>query len=186
VRLIAATHRNLEKEIAEGRFLEPLFYRLNVFPIVVPPLRERVADIPIIVQEILGRLAAEMHLEKIPRFEPSAIASLSKYNWPGNVRELRNAIERALIVAGMGSTPINFNDLSNDSDDWKYLADFNSNLSLPAIKEDMTRAFCSEALKRSKGNRTKAARLLGISRDSLYRYIEEYALGGAGNPGNVG
>jgi DNA-binding NtrC family response regulator len=186
VRLIAATHRKLDKEITEGRFLEPLFYRLNVFPIVVPPLRERPEDIPIIVQEILARLAAEMHLEKIPRFEPSAIASLSKYSWPGNVRELRNAIERALIVAGMGSTKLSFQGLSKDSDDWKYSVDFNSNLSLPAIKEDMTRAFCSEALKRSKGNRTKAAKLLGISRDSLYRYIEEYELGRPGETANVG
>jgi PAS domain S-box-containing protein len=176
VRLIAATHRNLEKEIAEGRFLEPLFYRLNVFPIDVPPLRDRHEDIPVIVQEILSRLATEMHLEKVPRLDANAIEALTKYHWPGNVRELRNVVERALIVAGLGSVTLSVPQLSKHSEEWKYSVDFSTSKSLPEIKDDLTKSFCVEALKRCRGNRVRASRLLGISRDSLYRYIDQFKL----------
>ncbi len=176
VRLIAATHRDLETEIAKGRFIEALFHRLNVFPIKVPPLRDRTEDIPVLVEEILTRLAAEMQLQRVPRFEPKAVASLSNYHWPGNVRELRNAAERALILAGLDCSTIQFNFLGVQADDWKYSVDFSSKRKLPEIKQDITRARCREALRRSHGNRSKAAPLLDISRDSLYRYREQFRL----------
>ncbi len=176
VRLVAATHRDLEKEITKGRFIEALFHRLNVFPIKVPPLRDRAEDIPLLVEEILTRLAAEMQLQKVPRFDPAAVASLCKYHWPGNVRELRNAAERALILAGLDCSTIQFSFLGVEADDWKYSVDFASGRTLPEIKEDITRSLCVEALRRCRGNRSRAAQLLGISRDSLYRYIEQFRL----------
>jgi DNA-binding NtrC family response regulator len=98
VRVIAATHRNLEERIAEGVFREDLFYRLNVFPIQIPPLRERVEDIPLLVWRFVAEFAKafEKRVDTIPR---ENMAALQRYSWPGNIRELRNAVERAMIVA---------------------------------------------------------------------------------------
>jgi transcriptional regulator with GAF, ATPase, and Fis domain len=97
-RIIAATHRNLEKRIAEGSFREDLFYRLNVFPIQVPPLRERVEDIPLLVWRFVEEFSKSFAkpIESIPR---ENMAALQRYAWPGNIRELRNVVERAMIVA---------------------------------------------------------------------------------------
>ena len=96
VRIIAATHRNLELAIKEGRFREDLFYRLNVFPIEMPPLRERNTDIPLLFNELISRL--ERDNRPVVRLLPEAIDSLSRYNWPGNVRELANLVERLSIL----------------------------------------------------------------------------------------
>ena len=90
VRIMAATHRMLMKEVAEGRFLSALFYRLNVLRIDVPPLRERVEDIPLIAREIVSRLAKEMQLQTVPELDAHSLSALAHYHWPGNVRELRN------------------------------------------------------------------------------------------------
>ena len=98
VRVIAATHRNLEERVREGRFREDLWFRLNVFPIHIPPLRQRREDIPSLVQYFVERKAREMNLEHIPMIKPETIKRLKGYNWPGNVRELQNLIERALIL----------------------------------------------------------------------------------------
>jgi|AntAceMinimDraft_9_1070365.scaffolds.fasta_scaffold21051_1 transcriptional regulator with GAF, ATPase, and Fis domain len=98
VRVIAATHRNLEDMIREGRFREDLWFRLNVFPIHIPPLRQRYEDIPSLVQYFVEKKAREMNLEHIPLVKPEVIRQLKEYNWPGNVRELQNLIERALIL----------------------------------------------------------------------------------------
>jgi transcriptional regulator with GAF, ATPase, and Fis domain len=97
-RIIAATHRNLEQRIAEGTFREDLFYRLNVFPILVPPLRERVEDIPILIWRFVEEFSKAFgkRIEAIPR---DNMAALQRYQWPGNIRELRNVVERAMIVA---------------------------------------------------------------------------------------
>ncbi|HEY7476254.1 MAG TPA: sigma 54-interacting transcriptional regulator, partial [Vicinamibacterales bacterium] len=98
VRIVAATHRDLEKRIAEGTFREDLFYRLNVFPIQVPPLRERVEDIPLLVWRFVDEFAKAFgkRIEAIPR---ENMAALQRYSWPGNIRELRNVVERAMIVS---------------------------------------------------------------------------------------
>ena len=98
VRIIAATHRNLEKRIEEGEFREDLFYRLNVFPILIPPLRERIDDIPLLVWHFVGEFskAYGKRIDTIPRRN---MAALQQYRWPGNIRELRNVVERAMIVA---------------------------------------------------------------------------------------
>ena len=102
VRIVAATNRDLKKAIAAGRFREDLFYRLNVFPIQVPPLRERVDDIPLLAKHFVELSAKELKCVK-PRLTRAAVTQLQSYDWPGNVRELRNVIERAVILAGGGA-----------------------------------------------------------------------------------
>jgi len=101
VRILAATHRDLKKEAAAGRFREDLFYRLNVFPIAVPPLRERMDDIPFLAKHFVEVSARELKCAK-PRLTRAAVLKLQSYDWPGNVRELRNVIERSLILARGG------------------------------------------------------------------------------------
>ena len=98
-RLIAATNRDLEKDVEAGRFRKDLFFRINVMSIEVPPLRNRPEDIPVLVQEILSKIQSELQLHDIPEIAPSALEKLKRYNWPGNVRELRNVLERALILS---------------------------------------------------------------------------------------
>ena len=100
-RIIAATHRNLEKRIAEGAFREDLFYRLNVFPIVIPPLRERAADIPLLVWHFVGELSKTLG-KQIASIPSEDLAALARYPWPGNIRELRNLVERSMITATSG------------------------------------------------------------------------------------
>jgi transcriptional regulator with GAF, ATPase, and Fis domain len=98
VRIIAATNRDLQQEVKAGRFREDLYYRLNVFPLQVAPLRERWEDIPLLAQYFVGTLAKELKCPK-PRLTEAGVARLQSYDWPGNIRELRNVIERAIIVA---------------------------------------------------------------------------------------
>jgi transcriptional regulator with GAF, ATPase, and Fis domain len=106
IRVIAATHRNLEEMIKEGKFREDLWFRLNVFPIVIPPLRERKADIPVLVHFFIEKKSREMRLPSIPKVTPGAIDRLIAYHWPGNVRELQNVVEHALILNKAG--PLTF------------------------------------------------------------------------------
>lgn len=109
IRIIAATHRNLEQMLAEGNFREDLYFRLRVFPIVIPPLRQRTEDIPALVQHFMGKKAMEMKLATVPELAPGALAQLQRYPWPGNARELENAVERALIVNR--NAPLTFGDI---------------------------------------------------------------------------
>ncbi|MDT8266804.1 sigma 54-interacting transcriptional regulator, partial [Roseomonas sp. DSM 102946] len=98
VRIVAATHRDLRRAVEDGRFREDLFYRLNVFPINVPPLNQRTGDVPLLAQRFLQQHAASMG-KRISGFSPAALAAMESYDWPGNVRELQNCVERAVIVA---------------------------------------------------------------------------------------
>jgi transcriptional regulator with PAS, ATPase and Fis domain len=175
-RLIAATHRDLETEVREGRFLEALFYRLNVYPVVVPPLRERLEDIPIMVEEILLNLATEMRLTQVPSIDPEDIRKLGSYHWPGNVRELRNFLERQAMLSKGGKLDLVVTSTSATSHDWSHEIRFSDDQSLTTIVDDVTRSLCREALRRSRGSKKEAATLLGISRQSLYRYIKSYRL----------
>jgi formate hydrogenlyase transcriptional activator len=97
-RIIAATHRNLEERVAEGLFREDLYYRLNVFPIRVPPLRDRVEDIPVLAQRLVDEFSRTFG-KRIEGIDRESLAALQRYSWPGNIRELRNVVERAMIVA---------------------------------------------------------------------------------------
>jgi len=110
IRIVAATHRNLEDMVREGTFREDLWFRLNVFPIVIPPLRERKSEIPALVHHFIDRKSNELGIKQSPRLSPGAIDLLMAYNWPGNVRELENIVERALIVNKEGE-PISFDNL---------------------------------------------------------------------------
>ena len=109
IRIIAATHRNLETMLIDGEFREDLFFRLNVFPILIPPLRDRVIDIPALVRHFLQKSTREMGLPHIPSLAPDAIDRLMRYSWPGNVRELQNVVERAIILRS--GQPLSFDDL---------------------------------------------------------------------------
>src|SRR6267378_59253 len=172
VRVIAATNRDLDEMIHTGRFREDLYYRLNVFPIRLMPLRERRDDIPELVDTFLRQ--QERSLDEIT---PDALEHLRSYEFPGNIRELQNLIERACILAGGGKIervhfPIGKTRLTADPAELLSLG-----LSLDQIEKRLIK----EALERAQGNKTKAASLLGISRRALYSRMESHGIpiGGA-------
>jgi PAS domain S-box-containing protein len=171
-RLIAATHRDLRTEVEEGRFLEALYYRLNVYTVRVPALRERLEDLPVIVEEILLNLATDMRLTQVPAIAPRDMEKLASYSWPGNVRELRNVLERAVMLSKGAKLEIEIPSLATGPREWSHEVTFPEASNLQDIVDQVTRSLCVEALRRSAGNRKEAAELLGISRQSLYRYIK--------------
>jgi DNA-binding NtrC family response regulator len=175
-RLIAATNRDLHKEVAEGRFRADLFYRLNVLSIRVPLLRDRAEDIPVLVREIITQLAAEMDLSYIPVVDSPSMRALSGYSWPGNVRELRNLIERSLMLSTGQTLKIDSLDLTEGPEDWSHKVSFPENLSLNEVIEKAKRAVIMEALRRTSGKRQAAARLLGISRNALFHHMKSLGL----------
>jgi PAS domain S-box-containing protein len=173
-RILAATNRNLEKEVSAGRFREDLYYRLNIVPIAIPPLRKRIEDIPIIAQEILNNLTQELQLPYKPFIEARSMDLLKSYPWPGNIRETKNAIERAIILSK--GPKLSFDFLSPEAvcapaDSWS--TPFPPPSTLPESISDLTNYFIDHALKQSGGIKTKAARILGISRYSLMRYLQK-------------
>jgi DNA-binding NtrC family response regulator len=172
VRILAATNRNLEEMIHQGRFREDLYYRLNVFPIRLVPLRERREDIPLLVEHFLV-----LQERSLADLSPEALEHLRSYEYPGNIRELQNLIERACILAGGGRIernhfPFGRGRLTGDPGDLLSLG-----LSLDQIEKRLIR----EALDRAQGNKTRAAALLGISRRALYSRMESHGIpiGGA-------
>jgi sigma-54 dependent transcriptional regulator, acetoin dehydrogenase operon transcriptional activator AcoR len=171
-RLIAASHRDLQAEVQEGRFLEALYYRLNVYTVRVPPLRERPEDLPVIVEQILLKLATEMLLTQVPALGAQDLHKLASYNWPGNVRELRNVLERAVMLSKGAKLEVEMPSPTSGPSEWLYEVRFPDSQNLPDIVDEVTRGLCVEALRRAGGNRKDAAVLLGISRQSLYRYIK--------------
>jgi DNA-binding NtrC family response regulator len=175
VRVIAATNRTLEDEVRAGRFREDLFYRLNVLPIVLPPLRQRPEDIPLLVSYYVDTFNKEFR-KKIRRVSPDAMARLKAYRWPGNIRELRNAVERAmLLVEGDELTADQFPvtaPLGPRSGD---------RIELPAgglDLEELERSLVVQALDRTGWNQTRAAALLGLNRDQIRYRIEKFKLRG--------
>ncbi len=177
-RLIAATHRDLEAEVDSGRFLKPLFYRLNVFTIRVPPLRHRIEDLTTLADQILSSLAREMQLSEAPRIDAQAMRLLSSYSWPGNVRELRNVLERASMLSEQGDIRLVLPNVGGDLEEWSFKVPFPSDTTLRDITDDVTRAICAEALRRSRRGKKGAAQLLGISRDALYRHMRRLRIEG--------
>lgn len=179
VRIIAATIRNLESEAALGNFREDLFYRLNVVRIVVPPLRERRKDIPLLIDAFLDHFRRTLG-KPIRSLSNEAYSHLVNYSWPGNVRELENVIERAIILCK--SEVIGAEDLTNSVTERPCDAthmDGSINLSLKIAKRHMEEDLILKALKETEGNRTHAAKLLGISHRSLLYKLKEYNIRGA-------
>jgi len=173
-RVIAATNKNLEKEIAAGRFREDLYYRLNVVTLDVPPMRERREDIPYLADFFLKQYA-DKNRRLIQGFSPRATDLLMRYDWPGNVRELENIIERAVIMSrGEVITPLEFpNDLQELDEELK-----NSQINLTpgrSLKE-VEKEMILRTLEETGGNRTHAANILGISRRTLQLKLKEYGI----------
>ena len=167
VRVISATNKDMKKAIADGRFREDLYYRLNVVTIELPPLRERKEDILLLAQHFLKKFAVENQKEIIG-FSPEATEFLLKYEWPGNVRELENAIERAVILAQ--NSYIEVADLPQESLTLVHSAQPGKSL------EEIEKNHILNVLNEAGGNYTKAARILGISRVTLYNKIRTYRL----------
>ena len=168
VRLLAATHRNLSDEASKGNFRQDLFYRIRVARIGVPPLRERREDIPVLAASFLGQIASASG-KRVTAFSQNALRLLMDYPWPGNVRELRSAIEFAVI--GCRTEIIQSDDLPPEIIQAAELA-----TSIPADPLMDEKARFLDALARSRGNRALAARLLGISRATLYRRLADFKI----------
>jgi DNA-binding NtrC family response regulator len=176
-RLLAATNKRLDEEVAEGRFREDLYYRLNVFAITVPPLRDRPEDIPVLVREIQSRLVAEMGLPAASsQIDQTVLDVLTGYSWPGNVRELGNLLERTLILSGDGRIQASSLDLAASSEDWRITVRFPKDRSIHDVSDGVKRSLIVEALRRSGGNKQSAARLLRISRHALAHQMKSLGM----------
>jgi DNA-binding NtrC family response regulator len=165
-RIIAATNSDLEKKVAEKDFREDLYYRLNVFSIQIPPLRERTADIALIAHYFLEKYARSMN-KNVTDISPEAMKILLQYNWPGNIRELRNTIERALVVVGKKSRI--------ESDDLNLLFLSKINPSGDSL-EEIEKAHIQRILEQSDWNISRSAETLQIDRVTLYNKIKKYGL----------
>jgi PAS domain S-box-containing protein len=176
-RLIAATNRDLRKEVSESRFRKDLFHRLNVYSIVVPPLRQRTEDIAVLAQQIVFELAEEMRLDRAPEIDSASMQKLHRYAWPGNVRELRNVLERSLILAQGGQLKIDLGRGEDDvgralATDWNWSATFPPEKPLTEMAVDLKRSLIRQALEECNGKKTEAARVLKITRDTLKRQMK--------------
>jgi Nif-specific regulatory protein len=172
VRVLAATNRNLEKAIAAGEFREDLYYRLNVFSIFVPPLRDRKADILLLADHFLERFARE-HGKNVRRISTPAIDMLASYHWPGNVRELSNAIERAVVVCDGGVVHAHHLPPTLQTAESSGTA---ANQSLQEIVEAVEKDALQDALKQARGNRAVAARLLRTTRRIFNYKVRNYGI----------
>jgi DNA-binding NtrC family response regulator len=171
VRVIAATNRNLEEEVKSGRFREDLFYRLQVMPILLPPLRERRGDATLLASYYIDRFNQEFR-KHVRGLSPAAVDLLERYPWPGNIRELRNAIERAMLLIDRPMLEAgDFSTLTRTVTPLRFL--------LPpdgVNLDEVERQLVVQALERAGGNQTQAAQLLGINRDQVRYRIEKFGL----------
>jgi DNA-binding NtrC family response regulator len=173
VRVIAATNRNLEEEVKAGRFRHDLFYRLNVLPVMVPPLRQHIEDVPALLTYYIDAFNHEFR-KRVKGVSPAALSALQSYFWPGNIRELRNAVERAMLLAtrdvlepedfplvspAPGTGPVDFQLPAHGVD-------------LEALEQSLV----MQALERCGGNQTRAAALLGMNRDQIRYRMEKYGV----------
>ena len=176
VRVIAATVRDLAVESAEGRFRQDLFYRLNVLPIRMPPLRERKSDIPLLVEHFLARFNQRLNT-RCRGLDPAAMRLLMQHDWPGNVRELENAIERSMVMAegtviGEGDLPDRIREAGDPIRQSLASGELSIKKTTRIIEEELIR----RALLKTGGNRTKASEILEISHRALLYKIKEFAI----------
>jgi len=192
VRILAATNRDLEGEVAAGRFREDLFYRLNVFPILLPPLRERPGDLEPLVHYFLAKAGSPPD-----KITPEGYRALARYPFPGNVRELAHVIERALIIAG--GDPVTPDELLFQparrllpgADGVAAAGFLEGGFAIPEIPdgglslEALEKALLLQAIEKAKGNKSAAARLLGLTRRTLYSRMEKHGMGLGGAAGEA-
>ena len=166
IRLVCATNRNLEQMVAEGVFREDLLFRINTIHVDIPPLRERVEDIPVLAKFFLEKYAGRYGKSSL-QLSKSAIEKLEEYRWPGNVRELQHTIEKAVILSeGKQLT----------ADDFLFKQAVNSTTFMPDTIDEMEKMMLERALDRHKGNLSAAAEQLGIARQTLYNKMKKYNL----------
>lgn len=178
VQVVASTNRNLEQAVREGKFREDLFYRLSVIPIVIPPLRERKDDVPVLVEHFIQRYNVQSR-KSVTGITPEGLKLLMAYAWPGNVRELKNAIERAMILVDqdmidVNQLPIRISEPARGSVLPQAAGD-----QLPpegAGLDDVEKELIQQALQYANGNKTKASKLLKISRDTLRYKVQKHGL----------
>jgi two-component system nitrogen regulation response regulator NtrX len=179
VRVLAATNKDLEAEIEKGTFREDLYFRLNVIPMRVPPLRERIEDIPALVGEFQKEFSFSTKIET-KKFSQEAIRILQKYEWPGNVRELKNLVERLMIMAP--SEVIQLKDIPSPFNKSSEIKEsFQSALmqgSLKTARGEFEKAFIESKLREFKGNISQTAEAIGIERSNLHKKIKAYGLDG--------
>jgi len=179
VRVLAATNKDLEAEIEKGTFRDDLYFRLNVIPMRVPPLRVRVEDIPALVDEFQAEFLFRAKIEK-KKFSGEAVRILKNYDWPGNVRELKNLVERLMIM-----TPeevIQAKDIPSPfNKSFGIKGGFESAFMLASLKEakvEFEKAFVEKKLREFKGNISQAAEAMGVERSNLHKKIKTYGLNG--------
>ncbi len=177
VRVIAATNRDLKKLVEKGQFREDLYFRLKVIPIVLPPLRDRVEDIPLLAEHFIGEYNREFK-KSVKGVAPSLMKRLMEYHWPGNIRELRNTVERAMILGtqeylGGEDLPLELLDeVQGPAPQSSILKLTRKGIDLETLERDLV----NQALQLTNGNQTKAGRLLGLNRDQVRYRIEKFNL----------
>jgi len=177
VRILAATNRDLQKDVSAGKFREDLYYRLNVVTLRVPPLRERVEDIPLLAQHFLEKYARK-NKKRIKGFTPLAMDMFLKYDWPGNVRELENAVERAVIL-GLGDyitekeLPLSITKAYPHAEEIEAPPTVSKE---PQSLEEAEKEAVLTALKAAGGNKSETARVLGITRKTLHKKLQKYGV----------
>jgi two-component system response regulator AtoC len=176
VRVIAATQKNLEEEVAKGYFREDLFYRLNVLSIHLPPLRDRLEDVPLLMDHFINKFNKQLG-KSIRSVSPAAIAILLAYHWPGNIRELENIIERAVVLSDEDQLlPELLPPTLTERLEPAYDGEINRAYSLKYAKKMLEEKMIVRALKETHGNRTRASKLLEISHPSLLSKMKAYEI----------
>jgi DNA-binding NtrC family response regulator len=164
IRVVAATNRNLEEDVRDGRFREDLYYRLNVVAIRLPPLRERGEDVAMLARWFLQRYAVEFD-SRARSFAPGAVAAIRKYRWPGNIRELENRVKKASVLADGPLITADDLDLRRE--------ELEPAMALAQAIEEFRKGYISDVLERNGGNRTKTAKDLDVDPRTIFRHLEK-------------
>jgi DNA-binding NtrC family response regulator len=187
VRVIAATNRVVDEALKKGDLREDLYYRLNVFQITLPPLRQRLSDLPVLIETLTAHLNRK-HACNVTYLNPDVMDAFRKYSWPGNVRELRNVLERAVIMAGEGAIqmahlPYDFGVSVGSRPPAQIFEPENVRLPVGTSVGEAERALIQLTLQHTKNNKTRAAEILGISLKTLFNKLKEYGASDAGEAG---
>jgi two-component system, NtrC family, nitrogen regulation response regulator NtrX len=184
-RVVAATNKDLQAEIKAGQFREDLYFRLNVIPIFVPPLRERQEDIPLLADHFMAEFSQE-YGRRLKRLDATAIKTLQRYNWPGNVRELRNVIERLMIMVpgdAIGASDLSFLDVPLMPAAAAASTGSPEKMTLHEARDQFERDLILKTLAEQQGNMSRTAEVLGVERSNLYRKMKTFGIAPASRVG---